>query len=242
MYENTVIRLHLTGEAEPVTPCERSVRPHPFRLDFARSCLFVLKKGSQIYQLTFIIPQHNDPSIPAHQIVKDCCVTGSWYISRPTSAFPGRKRCWDFRDKTFSRKCKMVAPAVPEYVQLFLNLSQRCRLLGSYWLCGQAYGRSPTRIHWCANGGLSGATRIRTARSGTIDQTSPKKSREAGMSPSGIYGWLGTYSLKLWQVGVYHHVTGVDASSSASLAAYINTLTYKETNQSTTKIVEGIYW
>jgi hypothetical protein len=34
----------------------------------------------------------------------------------------------------------------------------------------------------------------------------------------------------------------VDASSSASLAAYINTLTYKESNQSTTKIVEGIYW
>ncbi|CZS88330.1 related to BUD7 protein [Rhynchosporium agropyri] len=43
------------------------------------------------------------------------------------------------------------------------------------------------------------------------------------------------------QIGVYHHVTGVDASSSASLAAYINTLTYKENHQSTTKIVEGIY-
>ncbi|CAG8974591.1 hypothetical protein HYALB_00004388 [Hymenoscyphus albidus] len=43
------------------------------------------------------------------------------------------------------------------------------------------------------------------------------------------------------QIGVYHHVTGVDASSSASLAAYINTLTYKETQQSTTKIVEGVY-
>ncbi|RDW89235.1 hypothetical protein BP6252_01267 [Coleophoma cylindrospora] len=43
------------------------------------------------------------------------------------------------------------------------------------------------------------------------------------------------------QIGVYHHVTGVDASSSASLAAYINTLTYKENSQSTTKIVEGLY-
>lgn len=43
------------------------------------------------------------------------------------------------------------------------------------------------------------------------------------------------------QIGVYHHVTGVDASSSASLAAYINTLTYKESHQSPTKIVEGIY-
>ncbi|KAI1430398.1 chaps-domain-containing protein [Xylaria sp. FL1777] len=44
------------------------------------------------------------------------------------------------------------------------------------------------------------------------------------------------------QTGVYHHVTGVDASSSASLAAYINTLTYKEHGQAPThKIVEGIY-
>jgi hypothetical protein len=44
------------------------------------------------------------------------------------------------------------------------------------------------------------------------------------------------------QSGVYHHVTGVDASSSASLAAYINTLTYTAFDRSTTKIVEGIYW
>ncbi|KAI1115290.1 chaps-domain-containing protein [Nemania sp. NC0429] len=44
------------------------------------------------------------------------------------------------------------------------------------------------------------------------------------------------------QTGVYHHVTGVDASSSASLAAYINTLTYKEHGQTPThKIVEGVF-
>ncbi|KAK7420942.1 bud site selection protein [Neonectria punicea] len=44
------------------------------------------------------------------------------------------------------------------------------------------------------------------------------------------------------QIGVYHHVTGVDASSSASLAAYINTLTYKEHGpNATNKIVEGVY-
>ncbi|PHH51884.1 Uncharacterized protein C31F10.16 [Ceratocystis fimbriata CBS 114723] len=45
-------------------------------------------------------------------------------------------------------------------------------------------------------------------------------------------------------IGIYHHVTGVDASSSASLAAYINTLTYKESgsqSQSQTKIAEGLY-
>jgi hypothetical protein len=45
------------------------------------------------------------------------------------------------------------------------------------------------------------------------------------------------------QTGVYHHVTGVDASSSASLAAYINTLTYKESGpNATNKIVEGVFW
>ncbi|KAI1867860.1 uncharacterized protein JN550_006667 [Neoarthrinium moseri] len=45
------------------------------------------------------------------------------------------------------------------------------------------------------------------------------------------------------QTGVYHHVTGVDASSSASLAAYINTLTYsKDQGQAPTqKITEGLY-
>lgn len=44
------------------------------------------------------------------------------------------------------------------------------------------------------------------------------------------------------QIGVYHHVTGVDASSSASLAAYINTLTYKEFGHSATaKTLEGTY-
>ncbi|KAI0396404.1 chaps-domain-containing protein [Xylariaceae sp. FL0594] len=44
------------------------------------------------------------------------------------------------------------------------------------------------------------------------------------------------------QTGVYHHVTGVDASSSASLAAYINTLTYKEHGHAPThKIVQGVY-
>ncbi|EOO00893.1 putative bud site selection protein 7 protein [Phaeoacremonium minimum UCRPA7] len=43
-------------------------------------------------------------------------------------------------------------------------------------------------------------------------------------------------------IGAYHHVTGVDASSSASLAAYVNTLTYKEHGQTaTSKIVQGLY-
>lgn len=44
------------------------------------------------------------------------------------------------------------------------------------------------------------------------------------------------------QIGIYHHVTGVDASSSASLAAYINTLTYRDGPSAQTKIVEGLYW
>ena len=42
------------------------------------------------------------------------------------------------------------------------------------------------------------------------------------------------------QIGVYHHVTGVDASSSASLAAYVNTLVYSP-NDKTHKVVSGLY-
>ena len=42
------------------------------------------------------------------------------------------------------------------------------------------------------------------------------------------------------QTGVYHHVTGIDASSSASLAAYVNTLTYNNADK-THKMVFGLY-
>ncbi|KAF2799949.1 chaps-domain-containing protein [Melanomma pulvis-pyrius CBS 109.77] len=42
------------------------------------------------------------------------------------------------------------------------------------------------------------------------------------------------------QVGVYHHVSGIDASSSASLAAYINTLTYSPHDKQH-KVISGIY-
>ncbi|KAL8704828.1 MAG: hypothetical protein Q9201_002023 [Fulgogasparrea decipioides] len=42
------------------------------------------------------------------------------------------------------------------------------------------------------------------------------------------------------QNGVYHHVTGIDASSSASLAAYVNTLTYNP-NDKSSKVTSGLY-
>ncbi|KAL6245021.1 bud site selection protein [Rhinocladiella similis] len=42
------------------------------------------------------------------------------------------------------------------------------------------------------------------------------------------------------QTGVYHHVTGTDASSSASLAAYVNTLTFNPADK-THKVVSGLY-
>ncbi|ERF76270.1 hypothetical protein EPUS_04347 [Endocarpon pusillum Z07020] len=42
------------------------------------------------------------------------------------------------------------------------------------------------------------------------------------------------------QTGVYHHVTGVDASSSASLAAYVNTLIYNSADR-THRVVSGLY-
>lgn len=43
------------------------------------------------------------------------------------------------------------------------------------------------------------------------------------------------------KIGVYHHVTGIDASSSASLAAYINTLTNRPLDKQN-KVVSGLYW
>ncbi|KAL4957259.1 Chs5p-Arf1p-binding proteins-domain-containing protein [Aspergillus filifer] len=42
------------------------------------------------------------------------------------------------------------------------------------------------------------------------------------------------------QTGVYHHVTGIDASSSASLAAYVNTLVSSPLDK-VNKVVSGIY-
>ncbi|OJJ87468.1 ChAPs family protein [Aspergillus glaucus CBS 516.65] len=47
-------------------------------------------------------------------------------------------------------------------------------------------------------------------------------------------------SRQVEQTGVYHHVTGIDASSSASLAAYVNTLTFSPLDK-THKVVSGIY-
>ncbi|KAI9791310.1 MAG: hypothetical protein M1816_004091 [Peltula sp. TS41687] len=42
------------------------------------------------------------------------------------------------------------------------------------------------------------------------------------------------------RTGVYHHVSGIDASSSASLAAYVNTLTYMP-HEKSQKVISGIY-
>ena len=43
------------------------------------------------------------------------------------------------------------------------------------------------------------------------------------------------------QTGVYHHVTGTDASSSASIAAYVNTIIYSP-NDKSSKVIQGLYW
>lgn len=62
--------------------------------------------------------------------------------------------------------------------------------------------------------------------------------------------WLWTTLIPfLAQIGSYHYVSGVDASSSASLAAYLNSLTYAvEDSQAwfsksiTWKVRSGCYW
>jgi hypothetical protein len=43
------------------------------------------------------------------------------------------------------------------------------------------------------------------------------------------------------KTGVYHHVSGIEASSSASLAAYINTLTFTPHDKQL-KVASGLYW
>lgn len=48
--------------------------------------------------------------------------------------------------------------------------------------------------------------------------------------------------IRLFQHGVYHHVTGVDASSSASLAAYVNTLIFNPNQEKNYKVTSGLYW
>src|ERR1700761_3745887 len=55
--------------------------------------------------------------------------------------------------------------------------------------------------------------------------------------------------LNLCQIGSYHYVSGVDASSSASLAAYLNSLTYAIEDSgawfskgSIWKVRSGCYW
>ena len=56
-------------------------------------------------------------------------------------------------------------------------------------------------------------------------------------------------NLYIGQFGSYHYISGVDASSSASLAAYINSLTYAIEDSSawfsktaTWKLKNGCYW
>lgn len=51
------------------------------------------------------------------------------------------------------------------------------------------------------------------------------------------------------QIGSYHYVSGVDASSSAALAAYINSLTYELdqnpawfSGKGAYKLKSGAYW
>lgn len=55
--------------------------------------------------------------------------------------------------------------------------------------------------------------------------------------------------MRAMQLGSYHFISGVDASSSASLAAYINSLTYAIEDNSTWfakgtswKVKNGSYW
>jgi hypothetical protein len=69
---------------------------------------------------------------------------------------------------------------------------------------------------------------------------------ELHLSDGSNHFTFGSFS---FQIGSYHYVSGVDASSSAALAAYINSLTYElEQNpawfsgKGSYKLKSGAYW
>lgn len=134
----------------------------------------------------------------------------------------------------------MVAPAVPECVHP-PRVSQLTLLLICH-VNPQDYRGDPPRIRRCSYRVPHLPARTRPPRSCPPSKAAHSKFWKT-RRPRAHSLLVGDVPLTLYQIGVYHHVTGVDASSSASLAAYINTLTYKEHGQAqTAKIVEGVYW
>jgi hypothetical protein len=116
--------------------------------------------------------------------------------------------------------------ASPELRQSLVNPYKNLRR-GSTFRC-----RLPHRIP-------PNAPRTWATRPCTACQDPNKRSSKAGTVPLALE--CRPRVLTLRQQGVYHHVTGVDASSSASLAAYINTLTYTPYDKAS-KVVSGLYW
>ncbi|KAJ2903322.1 hypothetical protein MKZ38_010073 [Zalerion maritima] len=125
----------------------------------------------------------------------------------------------------------MVAPAVPEITEESIHESIDARTESLIAL--RELG-PPDLVH---------LLKQNTRNPGKLRITPSSRAR---LDLSEKLGWdtlrLTSTPQPTFQTGVYHHVTGVDASSSASLAAYINTLTYtREAQQQTHKIVEGLY-
>ena len=130
----------------------------------------------------------------------------------------------------------MVAPAIPECVP---RPPAHCRLLttaGSPKRCSTSRStRAPSRCSASASW---------DPPTSSTSSSSPPGARANRYAPSPAPRPAATPAdSDRCQLGVYHHVTGVDASSSASLAAYINTLTHTDGNsQQQARVVEGLYW
>jgi hypothetical protein len=128
----------------------------------------------------------------------------------------------------------VVIPKVPECASPSLEL-QRGAFTDPFKNFRRRYtfsGRCPHRIS-------PNPPRTRSTRPCTARQDTNQGGPEAGT----LQLALACHPVVLThrQQGVYHHVTGVDASSSASLAAYINTLTYTPYDKAN-KVVSGLYW
>lgn len=126
----------------------------------------------------------------------------------------------------------MLTPAVPEYVSFsFLPSSSDASSVPGESLLHGKQTDLVARFRIIEDDDLFSAIDARTEALQGIRELGP---------PDIVYLVKQSNKAAGKQTGVYHHVTGVDASSSASLAAYVNTLIYNSGDK-THKVISGLY-
>lgn len=149
----------------------------------------------------------------------------------------------------------MLTPPVPEYVRTLRDSVHTCSLLEADHSHAGSWSRmdtppsnyAPNLSRLCANLALLiSSTSSSSLQSHPTKQYAPAPLFTLQSSDTQetllvqILHHTRPHGLTSLQNGVYHHVTGVDASSSASLAAYVNTLIFSSSDK-TQKVVSGTY-